>query len=86
MAAETVTPNLLPREPVGAGFGWRIAVSILSVFGLVSFVLLYFAFWAGAFSASQSAVLVVVTILVFVAANGAAWASWGTRYARFHPY
>jgi hypothetical protein len=60
--------------------GWWIAVSILSVFGLASFLLLYFTFWGGGFTWIQSTAVVVVSILVFIAANGAAWASWGTRF------
>ena len=42
-------PTEAPRSESG-GMGWRIAVSIISLFGLISFVLLYFAFWAGPYS------------------------------------
>jgi hypothetical protein len=70
----------LPIRQLRTGMGWRIAVSIVSVFGLASFLLLYFAFWAGDFTWIQSMAVVVVSILMFIAANGAAWASWGTRF------
>jgi hypothetical protein len=82
MAAPTAAPNAFAPARMNSGFGWRIAVSILSVFGLLSFLLLYFAFWADRFTGLQDAVLVLVALLVFVAANGAAWASFGARYAR----
>lgn len=67
------------------GMGWRVAVSIVSMFGLVSFVLLYFGFWASSFNFLQNIVVVLVAILVFIAANGAAWASWGIRRAARPP-
>lgn len=70
----------LPTRQLRTGMGWRTAVSIVSVFGLASFLLLYFAFWAGGFTGIQSTAVVVVSLLVFIAANGAAWASWGTRF------
>lgn len=75
-------PASLPRAAVGDGMGWRVGVSIVSVFGLASFVLLYLAFWASSFNWIQNTVVVVVSGLVFIAANGAAWASWGMRRAK----
>lgn len=74
----TTTPFPTRRATTG---GWRISVSILSVFGLVIFLLVYFAFWASGFSGLQSAVIVLASILAFVAVNGAAWAPWGARFA-----
>lgn len=59
--------------------GWRIATSIVTFFGLLGFLLLYFALWSGPYSPGQSAVIVVVAVLAFLGANGAAWASWGIR-------
>jgi hypothetical protein len=80
-AAPTSTATAPDRRSV-AGMGPRVAVSIISVFGLAIFLLLYFAFWTGSFSWVQSLVLVVVAVLVFIAVNGALWASWGVRYGR----
>jgi hypothetical protein len=71
---ESRTPTVFDR-----GFGWRVGTSIVSFFALVSYVLLYFAFWFTSYTAVQGAVLIVVGILMFVALNGAAWASWGIR-------
>lgn len=68
--------------PSSVGFGWRVAVSISSFFGWICFLLLYYAFWAGRFSGVQTAVVILVSILVFLAVNGATWAPWGTRQAR----
>ena len=59
-----------------------MGVSIVSVFALVSFFLLYLAFWAGLFTGFQSVAVLLVAVLIFIAVNGAAWASWGTRYAK----
>ncbi|HKS59649.1 MAG TPA: hypothetical protein VJS68_02600 [Thermoplasmata archaeon] len=59
--------------------GWRVAVSITSVFGWLSFLLLFWAFWAGMFSSWQTVAVLSVSLLTFVAVNGAAWGSWGVR-------
>lgn len=61
--------------------GPGVALSIISVFGLAGFLLLFAAFWAGWFSRLQGIAVVGVAVLVFIAANGAAWASWGARFA-----
>lgn len=83
MAAHTVTPGTYPTT-TGPGFSWRVATSILSFFGLLSFILVYLAFWADQLTGFQSATVVIVAILIFIAVNAAAWASWGTRQGR--PY
>ncbi len=81
MAVSTAAPNALPPRQSNSGFGWRVGVSVVSVFGWLIFILLYFAFWANDFTGLQSAVVVIVSILAFIAMNGAAWASWGARFA-----
>jgi hypothetical protein len=85
MSTSMAAPTYLPTRRPTAGMGWRVAVSIATLFGLVSFVLLYFAFWSGRFSTLQSVVVVIVAILVFVATNGAAWAGWGMRSSAVNP-
>ncbi len=82
MAATTATSTALTPQPSGPGFGWRVGVSVISVFGWVIFILLYFAFWADHYTGLQSAVIIIVSILAFIAMNGAAWASWGVQQAR----
>lgn len=80
MATQNATASVPSSSSTGAGFGWRVATSILTFFGLVSFTLVYLAFWANQFSGLQSAVVIIVALLVFIALNGAAWASWGVRH------
>jgi hypothetical protein len=70
-------PNDLALDPPG----WRVGVSVLSVFGLASFLLLFAAFWAGAYSMLQDLVVTLVALLVFVGINGSAWAPWGMRHS-----
>ncbi len=82
MSATATAPVTVPRPSLSDGMGWRVGVSIVSVFGLASFVLLYLAFWASSYNWIQNTVVVLVSGLIFVAANGAAWASWGMRRAR----
>ena len=79
MTAASVT--VIPGQSRDDGFGWRVGLSILSVFGLASFALLFLAFWAGSYSVVQDVVVLFVAGIVFVAVNGAAWASWGVRRA-----
>jgi hypothetical protein len=64
------------------GFAWRVGLSILSVFGLVIFFIIWLFFYASRFSAYKNIAIVLVALLVFVAIMGAAWASWGIRYGR----
>jgi hypothetical protein len=80
MTTTNAAGGQLRTRQLRAEMGWRIAVSIVSVFGLAIFLLLYFTFWAAGCTWIQSAAVVVVSIMVFIAANGAAWASWGTRF------
>jgi hypothetical protein len=82
MSAVPISTVPAPVRRSVAEMGPRVAVSIISVFGLAIFLLLYFAFWTGSFSWVQSLVLVVVALLVFLAVNGAVWAAWGLRYGR----
>ncbi len=81
--SEAPTHGALPTRatPADEGFGWRVAVSITSLFGLVIFILLYLAFGASSFTVVQSGVLVIAALLVFIAANGAAWVGWGIRHS-----
>jgi hypothetical protein len=79
MSAATEVSGAVPSIHPTWGMGWRVATSILTVFGLVSFLLVFIAFWSSRFTALQNVVLVLVSILVFIALNGAIWASWGVR-------
>ncbi len=64
------------------GFAWRVSLSILSVFGLVIFFILWLFFFANSFSAYQNIAVVLAAVLVFIAIMGASWASWGMKYGR----
>ena len=80
MALPNATSTVSSPPTAGTGFGWRVGTSIITFFGLISFVLVYLAFWANQFSGLQSAVVIIVSLLVFIGLNGAAWASWGARH------
>lgn len=80
MTTTNAASSLLRTRQLRARMGGRIAVSIVSVFGLAIFLLLHFTFWAAGLPWIQDTAVVVVSILVFIAANGAAWASWGTLF------
>lgn len=77
-----VNPSAAVVPETTPGFGARVGVSVLSFFVWISFVLLYLGFWSGGYTALQSVIVIVVSVLLFAAVNGAAWASWGARFAR----
>ena len=82
MTAAGVIPSG-ERPPVMARteLGWRVSVSVVTVFALASFLVLHFAFWSDRLTAVQNIALVIVALMAFIATNGATWASWGIRFA-----
>ncbi len=72
----------VPLGAFGRSLRIRVSVSIVTLFGWLSFVLLFLAFWEDTFSGAQTAVVLVVSVLAFVAILGVTWASWGMRYGR----
>jgi hypothetical protein len=80
MTTTSAEVGSIPFRQLRTRIGWRIAVSVISLFGLASFLILYFAFWARGFAWIQGIAWLVVSVLGFIAANGAAWASWSGRF------
>ena len=64
------------------GLAPRVAVTIIVLFGLVIFAIIYVAFFASTFSLFQKIAVILVAILVAIAILGAMWASWGIKYDR----
>lgn len=65
--------------------GWRVSVSIVTVFGFVTALIIWALLWAGTFSSYQNAATIVVIIMTFTAIMGATWAPYGMRHnARKH--
>lgn len=65
------------------GMGWRIAVSVLTVFGWLAFAVIWLFFYAGDYSLLKNLGVFILSVLVFIGVNAATWASIGARYA--HP-
>jgi protein-S-isoprenylcysteine O-methyltransferase Ste14 len=63
--------------------GWRIAVSILSLFGAIIGVILWLFFYAGNFNVYQNIAIIIVILLAFVGITGAVWAPWGMRQSQW---
>lgn len=63
----------------GENMGWRVSVSILTLFGLIIALIIWAFFYASTFTSYQNAAFVVVAIFTFVAVMGATWAPWGMR-------
>lgn len=64
------------------GFGLRVAISIISVFAIIAFFILWLFFFADKFSLYQNVAVGLVAVLAFIAVMAAGWASWGIRYGR----
>jgi len=64
------------------GFGLRVAISIISVFGIVGFFIVWLFFFADKFSLYQNVAVGLVAVLAFIAIMAASWASWGIKYGR----
>jgi hypothetical protein len=62
------------------GFGWRIGISILVVFGWAVFLLLWLLFYASGFNIYQNLAILLVSVLVGIAVLAASWVSWGLKY------
>lgn len=63
------------------GFGWRVGITILVVFGWLAFLILWLFFYAGDYDIFQNIAILLVSIIVGVGILAAMWATWGLRYA-----
>lgn len=64
------------------GFAWRVSLSIIAVFAVIVFVVLWLFFYADAFTIYQNLAVFLAVILIFVAVMGASWAHWGLKYGK----
>jgi len=70
------------NQEMPSGLGLRVVVSIIVLFGLLIFSIIYVAFFAISFSLFQKIAVILVAILVATAILGAMWASWGIKYGK----
>lgn len=63
------------------GMGWRVGVSIVTLFGSMIASILWLFFYAGTFNPYQNVAVIVVIVLAFVAIMGATWAPWGMKHS-----
>jgi len=68
------------------GFGWRVALSILVVFGWVIFLIIWLFFYAGDFDVFQNIAIFIASVLAGIGILAATWASWGIRFAKTHGF
>ena len=74
-------PRDRPKNPMETpGFGLRIGISIIVVFGWIAFIILWFLFGAEGLSIYQNLAVILVSILVGIAVLAASWVSWGIKY------
>ncbi len=74
--------NQNESQEMPPGLAPRVAVSIIVLFGLLIFAIVYVAFFAASFSTFQKIAVIFVAFLVAIAILGAMWASWGIKYGR----
>jgi len=72
----------VPTPMETQGFGWRVSVSILVVFGWAIFFALWLFFYAGGFDLVQNIGVFRLSIIIGVAILAAAWAPWGIKYGK----
>jgi len=64
------------------GFAWRVSLSIIALFALIAFIVIWLFFYADAFTLYQNVAVTIAAFLVFLAAMGAAWVHWGIKYGK----
>ena len=74
LVMERTENNNMPER-----MGWRVAVTILTLFGSIVGIILWLFFYAGSFNVYQNIAIIVAIIMGFVAVMGAIWASWGLK-------
>lgn len=74
-------PRNNPKTPMETpGFGLRVGISIIVVFGWIAFFILWLLFGAESMSIYQNLAVILVSILVGIVILAASWVSWGIRY------
>ncbi len=71
-----------PPWGMGRGMGWRIALSVVLFFGLIAFIIVWLAFFAGGFNVYQNIAIVIVALLAFFGLAAAVWVTMWMRWAR----
>jgi magnesium-transporting ATPase (P-type) len=61
------------------GLGWRVSLSIIVAIGWLVFLIVWFAFYAGAYSWEKNLAIFLLSILVLIGVLGLPWAIWGMR-------
>ena len=74
--------NQIESQENPPGLALRVAISIIVLFGLLIFAIIYVAFFASTISLFQKIAVILVAILVATAILGAMWASWGIKYGK----
>ena len=64
------------------GLTSRVVVSIIVLFGLLIFAIIYVAFFASSFSLFQQIAVILVALLLATAILGVMWTSWGIKYGK----
>lgn len=79
--SEEKPASKIPDFVKTGGFSWRVAFSILIVFGWLVFLILWLFFYAPDYEVFQNIAILLVSIIVGIGLLAALWVTWGLRYA-----
>lgn len=86
LAGKAMTEEGISKEGFDAmktaGFGWRVAVSILVFFGWLIFLIIWLFFYAVDYSVFQNLAMVLVSIIAGIGILAGTWVTWGMRFAK----
>ena len=68
------------KQKCPEGMGWRVSVSVSTVFGLLALLGVWLFFYADAYTIYQNLGVVLASGLIFVGINAACWAPWGMKH------
>ena len=63
------------------GMASRVALSIIVFFGWLIFIIIWFVFYASAYSLLENIAVIVVAFLVGIAVLAVSWATWGMKFS-----
>lgn len=74
--------NQNENQEIPPGLAPRVVVSIIILFSLLIFSIIYVAFFAASYSLFQKIAVILVAVLAATAVLGVMWASWGIKYGK----
>ena len=84
IAKKPVAEKKYARPEDTPGFGRNIAISVITLFGLLVFFIIWLFFYADSLTVFQNIAVLIVGLLIAIAIWAATWVSWGIKYGCDH--